>query len=417
MPGGVNSPVRAFKAVGGTPPFIRSAKGAWLEDEDGHRYVDYVGSWGPMILGHAHPAVVEAATEAVQQGASFGAPTRAEVELAERLAELVPSMEMSRLVSSGTEAVMGAVRAARGFTGRDQVIKFEGGYHGGADYLLVKAGSGAATLGVPDSAGIPAAIAGTCTVLPYNDLNAVKQTLQSIGDTVAAILVEPVAGNMGCIPPAEGFLQGLRKLCTTHGVVLIFDEVMTGFRVALGGAQARYNVTPDLTTLGKIVGGGFPLAAYGGRRDIMERVAPSGPVYQAGTLSGNPVAVAAGLATLEQLTKDESTYAQLEATSAQLATMAREAAAAAGVPVTVQQVGAMLTVFFTEQSAVTNWNDSAACNADQFRTWHATLLEHGIYWPPSPFEAAFPSLAHGEPELTQTQTALTAAFEAVANMP
>ncbi|MCA9581998.1 MAG: glutamate-1-semialdehyde 2,1-aminomutase, partial [Myxococcales bacterium] len=320
LPGGVNSPVRAFASVGGSPVFVTGAEGAHITGADGRTYVDYVGSWGPMILGHGHPRVREALHAAVDRGTSYGAPTEGEITMAERVRELVPTMEMSRMVSSGTEAVMGALRVARGFTGRDLVVKFEGNYHGGADYLLIKAGSGAATLGVPDSAGVPAAIASTTLVANYNDLDSVRALFAAHDDRIAAVIVEPVAGNMGCVPPEAGFLEGLREITTAHGALLVFDEVMTGFRVALGGAQALYGIEPDLTCLGKIVGGGLPAGMYGGRRRIMQKVAPSGPVYQAGTLSGNPLAVAAGLITLDELQKPD-TYPTLERTSHGLATI------------------------------------------------------------------------------------------------
>lgn len=410
-PGGVNSPVRAFKSVGASPIFVRRAKGCRLEGADATSYVDYVGSWGPMILGHAHPQVVAAVQDAMELGSSYGAPTEGEVLLAEHLCRSMKSIEMVRLTSSGTEAVMGAVRVARGFTGRSLVVKFEGCYHGGADYLLVKAGSGLATLGVPDSAGIPAAIAGTTIVLPYNDAQALAELFAARGNEIAAIIVEPVVGNMGCVPPAPGFLQALRDESQRAGALLIFDEVMTGFRVAYGGAQARYGIEPDLTCLGKIVGGGLPLAAYGGRRDIMSRVAPSGPVYQAGTLSGNPLAVAAGLVTLRLLEEGEP-YAALEITSAKLQTILEEAASNAGVACRVQRVGSMLTPFFTDK-AVTCWGDAAGCDTAAFGKWHRTMLAEGVYWPPSQFEAAFVSLAHNEEALEQTRVAATRAFKAI----
>jgi glutamate-1-semialdehyde 2,1-aminomutase len=352
--------------------------------------------------------VVARVQAAVAKGTSYGAPTEGEVVLAELLAELVPSMEMSRLTSSGTEAVMGALRVARGFTGRDIVVKCAGCYHGGADYLLVKAGSGAATFGVPDSAGVPAAIAQTTALVPFNDLDAVRAVLEARDGEVAAVIVEPVAGNMGCVPPADGYLAGLRELTAKHGALLVFDEVMTGFRVALGGAQARYGVTPDLTCLGKIVGGGLPVGAYGGRREIMERIAPLGPVYQAGTLSGNPLAVAAGLATLERLRSAE-VYERLERAGASLASAFEEEAARAKVPITVQRVGSMLTPFFRE-GPVRSWDDAAACDTEAFGRWHRGMREEGVYWPPSQFEAGFVSLAHDGPILERTRVAARAAF-------
>lgn len=412
IPGGVNSPVRAFGPVGGVPVFITQAEGPYLIGADGARYVDYVGSWGPMIVGHAQASVVDAITEAARRGSSYGAPTEGEIAMAEEIQQAYPHMEMSRLVSSGTEATMGALRLARGYTGRDVIVKCEGGYHGGADYLLVKAGSGAATLGEPNSAGVPAAIASTTTVMPYNDLAAATKLFEARGGEIAAVIIEPVAGNMGCVPPAEGWLQGLKALCAKHGALLIFDEVMTGFRVAYGGATERYGVTPDLTCLGKVVGGGLPVGAYGGPAAIMGKVAPLGPVYQAGTLSGNPLAVAAGRETL-RLLRAEGAYEKLEAIGARLESMIVDAAAAKGVPATVQRVGAMLTCFFRE-GPVTRWEDADACDREAFARWHQALLKAGVYWPPSQFEAAFPSLAHDEEALRITEAALGPAFEAAA---
>jgi glutamate-1-semialdehyde 2,1-aminomutase len=411
MPGGVNSPVRAFRAVGGQPIFVREASGAYLTGEDGTRYVDYVGSWGPMILGHAHPEVVEAVQRAAARGCSYGAPTQAEVLLAEAVREAFPSMQMMRMTSSGTEAVMGALRAARGFNGRDLVVKFEGCYHGGADYLLVKAGSGAATFGEPDSAGVPGAIAGTTLSLPFNDSDAVASAFEENGSRIAAVIVEPVVGNMGCVLPAPGFLQKLRELTRSAGSVLVFDEVMTGFRVARGGAQQLFGIEPDLTVLGKIVGGGLPVGVYGGRGRIMRLVSPLGPVYQAGTLSGNPLATAAGLATLELLGQPE-VYERLEKSSAALAAMLEKAAESAGLPVTVQRQGSMLTVFFTA-GPVTCWKEAAACDREKFGRWHASMLEQGVYWPPSQFEAAFVSLAHDEQALAATEEAARHAFSSL----
>jgi len=408
LPGGVNSPVRAFAAVGGSPIFVQSAHGPYLVGADGTEYVDYVGSWGPMLFGHAHPKVVAAVQEATAKGTSYGAPTEGEIEMAELIHELVPSMEMSRLVSSGTEAVMGALRVARGFTGRDVVVKCIGNYHGGADYLLVKAGSGLATFGVPDSGGVPADIAKNTALVPYNDAEAVRSLFSDRGGEIAAVILEPVAGNMGTVPPEPGYLEALREITSEHGALLVFDEVMTGFRVALGGAQARFGITPDLTCLGKIVGGGLPVGAYGGRRDVMERVAPLGPVYQAGTLSGNPLAVAAGKATLE-LARQEGVYEGLEETGAALQAIFEETAKAAGVTLTVQRVGAMLTPFFRE-GPVRSWDDAAACDKERFGRWHAAMIENGVHWPPSQFEAGFISTTHDASALGQTKDALSAAF-------
>src|SRR5690242_5196374 len=364
IPGGVNSPVRAFRAVGGAPPFIERGEGARIIDADGRAYIDFVGSWGPLILGHAAPAVVEAVTEAARRGTSYGAPTALEVQMAEAVTAAYPSMEMVRLVSSGTEAGMSAIRVARGFTGRDVIVKFDGCYHGHADSLLVKAGSGGATFGVPDSLGVPPALAALTLTVPFNDLDAVRRTLEAHAGQVAAIIVEPVAGNMGVVPPAPGFLPGLRDLATQHGALLIFDEVITGFRVAWGGAQARYDVRPDLTCLGKIIGGGLPVGAYGGSRALMERVAPLGGVYQAGTLSGNPLAVAAGLATLRALERT-GTYERLEALGARVERDVTEAAAACGVPVTINRVGSMLTVFFTDRP-VTDYASAKAADTARY---------------------------------------------------
>lgn len=413
MPGGVNSPVRAFGPVGGDPVFIKEAHGATLVGADDTPYVDYVGSWGPMILGHAHPEVVKAVQEAAAKGTSYGAPTEAETHMAAAIHDAYPHMEMVRLVSSGTEACMGAIRLARGYTGRDVIVKCEGGYHGGADYLLVKAGSGAATLGEPDSAGVPGAIASTTAMIGYNDIAGAKKLFAARGEEIAGVIIEPVAGNMGCVPPDPEWLAALRGLCTEHGALLIFDEVMTGSRVARGGAQERYGVTPDLSTLGKIVGGGLPMGAYGGPAQIMSKVAPLGPVYQAGTLSGNPLAVAAGRKTLELLGA-EGTYEKLEGIGAALETIIREAATKAGVTICLQRAGAMLTVFFNDGSPVRGWDDAAACDRDRFARWHGALLAHGVYWPPSQFEAAFPSLAHDDTALATTKAAMEAAFAAVA---
>ena len=410
LPGGVNSPVRAFRAVEGEPVFIAEARAAYLTDVDGRRYVDYVGSWGPMIVGHAHPKVVRAVEAALARGSSYGAPTPGEVDLAERIREAYPSMQMLRMTSSGTEAVMGALRAARGFTGRDLVVKFEGAYHGGADYLLVKAGSGAATFGEPDSAGVPASIAATTAILPWNDASALRALFARRGGEIAALIAEPVVGNMGCVPPAPGFLELLREQTRQAGALLVFDEVMTGFRLAYGGAQELYGIQPDLTTLGKIIGGGLPVGAYGGRREIIQKVSPLGPVYQAGTLSGNPLAVAAGLATLELL-REPGAYARLEQLSAALESALREASAAAGNPFRVQRVGSMLTPFFSA-GEVRSWDDAARCDRKRFARFHRALLERGVYWPPSQFEAGFVSLAHDAATLATTADAVKQALRA-----
>jgi glutamate-1-semialdehyde 2,1-aminomutase len=397
IPGGVNSPVRAFRGVGGTPFFVARASGARIEDVDGRSYLDFLGSWGPLILGHAAPAVVEALAEAVPRGTSYGAPTAAEVELAELIARAVPSMEMVRLVSSGTEAAMSAIRLARGATGRDLVVKFDGCYHGHADSLLVKAGSGGVTFGVPDSRGVPASLAALTVALPFNDLQAVSRFMAERGHEVAVVLVEPVAGNMGVVPPAPGYLDGLRDLCTRHGALLLFDEVITGFRVAHGGAQSLYGVRPDLTCLGKIIGGGLPVGAYGGRRDLMEQVAPLGGVYQAGTLSGNPLAVAAGLATLRAL-EDPAAYRRLEALGARLEAGLADAAQRTGVPLTVNRVGSMLTGFFTAGPVVDLASAKRSDTTRYGRFFHG-MLGRGVFLAASQFEAAFVSLAHTEEDV------------------
>jgi glutamate-1-semialdehyde 2,1-aminomutase len=407
IPGGVNSPVRAFRAVGGTPVFVSRAEGAHLYGADGRRYVDYVGSWGPMILGHAHPAVVEAIRDAATRGTSYGAPTELEVRYAEKIVELYPSIEMMRAVSSGTEATMSALRAARGFTGRDVVVKFEGCYHGHADFLLVKAGSGAATFGVPDSAGVPAHTVANTATLPFNDAAALRALFAARGKDIAAVIVEPVVGNMGVVPPAPGFLEELLSECAKHGAVSIFDEVMTGCRVARGGMQQRAGLRPDMTCLGKVVGGGLPLAAYGGRRAILEKVAPLGPVYQAGTLSGNPIAVSAALAVLERL--DDALYARLEALSARLEAGLVRAVAKRGVTASVQRVGSMLTLFFA-RGPVRSWSDAKESDTKAFARWHGAMLERGFYWPPAQFEAAFISGAHTEQDVDATVAAAEASL-------
>ncbi|MCG7372654.1 glutamate-1-semialdehyde-2,1-aminomutase [Pseudomonas luteola] len=414
IPGGVNSPVRAFKSVGGTPLFFKHAAGAYVIDEDDKRYVDYVGSWGPMILGHSHPDVLDAVRRQLEHGLSYGAPTAMETEMANLICQLVPSMEMVRMVSSGTEATMSAIRLARGYTGRDTIIKFEGCYHGHSDSLLVKAGSGALTLGVPSSPGVPAAFAQHTLTLPYNDLDAVKETLQKVGADIACIIVEPVAGNMNCVPPAPGFLQGLRTLCDEHGVVLIFDEVMTGFRVALGGAQAHYEITPDLTTFGKIVGGGMPVGCFGGKRAIMEKIAPLGPVYQAGTLSGNPLAMAAGLTTLKLISRP-GFHDELTALTTRLLDGLRERAQAAGVPFVTTQAGGMFGLYFSTADDIVTFDDVMASDVERFKRFFHLMLEGGVYLAPSAFEAGFTSIAHGEAELDITFKAAERAFAALKN--
>jgi len=404
IPGGVNSPVRAFRGVGGEPVFFKHGEGAYIVDEDDKRYVDYVGSWGPMIVGHSHPEVISAVQEVVRHGLGFGAPTRIETVMADQVCELVPSVEMVRMVNSGTEATMSAIRLARGFTGRDKIVKFEGCYHGHSDALLVKAGSGALTLGVPTSPGVPAALAEHTITLNYNDLEQVKEAFAEIGGQVACIIVEPVAGNMNCVPPAPGFLAGLREVCDEYGSVLIFDEVMTGFRVALGGAQQHYGVTPDLTTLGKVIGGGLPVGAFGGKREIMEQIAPLGPVYQAGTLSGNPVSMAAGLKTLE-LIQAPGFHAGLASAAARLCQGLEERAKAAGIPLTTNQVGGMFGLFFTEAEQISDFYQVTQCDLDRFKLFFHGMLERGVYLAPSAFEAGFVSAAHGDAEIDATLAA------------
>jgi glutamate-1-semialdehyde 2,1-aminomutase len=408
IPGGVNSPVRAFLSVGGSPPFLLRGKGATVWDADGNAYIDYVGSWGPLIVGHAHPDVVRAVQQAAERGLSFGAPTEAEVELAELLARLVPSIELVRLVSSGTEATMTAIRLARGHTGRARIVKFEGCYHGHADALLVKAGSGALTLGQPSSAGVPAAVAAQTLVLDYNDGAAVESAFEREGGEIAAVIVEPVAGNMNLVAPREGFLETLRQCCTQHGAVLIFDEVMTGFRVAAGGAQQLYGVSPDLTTLGKVIGGGMPVGAVGGRRDIMQKLAPLGPVYQAGTLSGNPVAVAAGLATLK-LVQTQGFHERISAVARALCDGLTRAARDAGVAFCAQSVGSMFGLYFRETPPA-SYREVMAADRNTFNQFFHAMLARGIYLAPSAYEAGFVSAAHGEPEVERTIKAAAGAF-------
>jgi glutamate-1-semialdehyde 2,1-aminomutase len=414
IPGGVDSPVRAFRAVGGEPPFLVRAEGAYLWDADGNRYLDYFGSWGPMILGHAYPPVVEAIQRAASNGASFGASTPAEGELAEMIVSAVPSIEKLRFVSSGTEATMSAIRVARAFTGRKYIVKFEGCYHGHSDGLLVKAGSGVATFGIPGSAGVPEEIVHFTLALPFNDLDAVEAAFRAHPDEIACVIVEPVVGNMGCVPPAPGYLEGLRAITSAAGSVLIFDEVMTGFRVALGGAQALYGIEPDMTTLGKIIGGGLPCGAFGGRAEIMDLLAPLGPVYQAGTLSGNPLAMAAGIATVSELIRRENEiYPQLERISAAIASGVAAEAASAGIPVVTNRVGSMFTWFFTE-TPVTDWETAATSDTALFGKFHRAMLEAGVWLPPSQFEAMFLGMAHGEAEVEATIAAAEAAFAGLA---
>ncbi|MEW7981701.1 MAG: glutamate-1-semialdehyde 2,1-aminomutase [Candidatus Sedimenticola endophacoides] len=409
IPGGVNSPVRAFKGVGGDPVFIESASGAYTYGADGTRYIDYVGSWGPMVLGHAHPEVIEAVARTIRKGLSFGAPTEMETRMADKVCEILPSIDLVRMVNSGTEATMSAIRLARGHTGRDKIVKFEGCYHGHSDSLLVKAGSGMLTLGEPSSPGVPAALAEHTITLDYNDIDQVRETFERLGAQIACIIVEPVAGNMNCIPPLPGFLEGLREVCDTHGSVLIFDEVMTGFRVGLGGAQGHYGVRPDLTTLGKVIGGGMPVGAFGGRREIMENIAPLGPVYQAGTLSGNPVAMAAGLKTLE-LISAPGFFEALGAKAERLVSGLTGAARAAGIPLTSNQVGGMFGIFFSDAEKVTNYTQATACDQERFKSFFHAMLEHGVYLAPSAFEAGFVSAAHSDADIQATIDAAAAAL-------
>ncbi|GAB4364355.1 MAG: glutamate-1-semialdehyde 2,1-aminomutase [Methylohalobius crimeensis] len=409
IPGGVNSPVRAFKGVDGTPLFFDRAKGPFMYDVEGRRYIDYVGSWGPMILGHAHPEVLATVMAVAEKGLSFGAPTELEVQMARALCDRVPSMDTVRMVNSGTEATMSAIRLARGFTGREKIVKFEGCYHGHADSLLVKAGSGALTLGVPSSPGVPAGLAEHTLTLPFNDSVAVRELFQQLGSKIACIIVEPVAGNMNCIPPQPGFLQTLREVCTRYASVLIFDEVMTGFRVAMGGAQALYDVHPDLTTLGKIIGGGMPVGAFGGRREIMEHLAPTGPVYQAGTLSGNPVAMAAGLKTVELLS-ESGFYDRLAEKTEALTQGLKERAEAHGIRLRANQVGSMFGLFFTAAEEVSCFDEVMACDLATFKRFFHGMLEEGVYLAPSAFEAGFVSAAHDDDTLTATLAAAERVF-------
>lgn len=409
IPGGVNSPVRAFNGVGGEPCFIEKADGPYIYDADGKQYIDYVGSWGPMILGHNHPAIKQAVIDTAQNGLSFGAPTALEITMAEKVREIVPSMEKLRMVSSGTEATMSAIRLARGYTGRDKILKFEGCYHGHADSLLVKAGSGALTMGVPSSPGIPESFAQHTLTVSFNNIEEVKTIFEELGDEIACIIVEPVAGNMNCIPPVEGFLEGLREVCDQYGSVLIFDEVMTGFRVALGGAQAHYNITPDLTTLGKVIGGGMPVGAFGGKAEIMDYIAPVGPVYQAGTLSGNPIAMAAGLASLNELATGNK-HEALSETTEKLAMGFQAAAQRNGVSLSINYVGAMFGFFFTEEETVTTYLQATQCDAEKFKRFFHLMLEEGVYLAPSAFEASFLSTAHTDAEIEATLAAADRCF-------
>lgn len=410
IPGGVNSPVRAFRHVGGTPVFFKKAKGAYAWDEDNNRYIDYVGSWGPMILGHAHDDIIQAVVDTAQHGLSFGAPTAAEIDMANLICQLVPSMEMVRMTSSGTEATMSAIRLSRGYTGRDKIVKFEGCYHGHGDSLLVKAGSGMLTMGVPSSPGVPAGLANETITLTYNDSEQVKACFAEIGEQIACIIVEPVAGNMNCIPPENGFLETLRAVCDQYGAVLIFDEVMTGFRVALGGAQAHYGITPDLTTFGKVIGGGMPVGAFGGKKEIMHRIAPLGPVYQAGTLSGNPVAMAAGLTTMKLLQTPDF-YTRLTAKTQAVTSGMQAIADRLGIPFTTNQVGGMFGFFFSEEKQITRYEQVVAGDIERFKTFFHGMLRQGVYLAPSAFEASFVSIAHSEDDIEATLAATEAVMK------
>jgi len=410
IPGGVNSPVRAFNGVGGDPIYFERGEGAYLVDVDGKEYIDYVGSWGPMILGHSNPVILDAVRETLDKGLSFGAPTEIETQLAKKVCQLVPSIELVRMVSSGTEATMSAIRLARGYTNRDKIVKFEGCYHGHSDSLLVKAGSGALTLGVPTSPGVPADLAQHTLTLEYNNLESVQSLFAELGEQVACIIVEPVAGNMNCIPPSEGFLQGLRDVCDEYGAVLIFDEVMTGFRVALGGAQAHYQVKPDLTTLGKVIGGGLPVAAFGGKREIMSGIAPLGPVYQAGTLSGNPLSMAAGLAMLNVLESDVNFYQNLSESTEYLTSGIVNAAREFNIPMTANTIGGMFGLFFSDEEKVSNFAQASNCNIERFKAFYQLMLNEGVYLAPSAYEAGFLSGAHGKNELDKTIEAASKAF-------
>ena len=410
IPGGVNSPVRAFTGVDSDPLFIARGEGAYITDVDGQRYIDYIGSWGPLILGHAHPVVINAVKAAAEKGLSFGAPTEIEIVMAETICQLMPDIEMVRMVNSGTEATLSAIRLARGFTRRDKILKFEGCYHGHSDSLLVKAGSGALTFGVPGSPGVPADLAQHTLTATFNDLQSVKEIFTAAGEQIAAIIVEPVAGNMNCILPEPGFLAGLRHLCDQYGSLLIFDEVMTGFRVALGGAQAHYGIKPDITTLGKIIGGGMPVGAFGGRLDIMSQLAPNGPVYQAGTLSGNPVAMAAGLATLQEISQP-GFYPRLAKTTADLMQQLTACARTAGIPLTTSYLGGMFGLFFTAEPKVSSFAQAVACDVMRFKQFFRGMLQEGIYLAPSAYESGFVSIAHQQREIDQTLAAATKVFK------
>ena len=413
IPGGVNSPVRAFNGVGGNPIFFDHGEGAYLYDVDGNKYIDYVGSWGPMILGHANPIIIDAVKAVLDKGLGFGAPTEIETSLAKKVCQIVPSIDLVRMVSSGTEATMSAIRLARGFTGRDKILKFEGCYHGHSDSLLVKAGSGALTLGVPTSPGVPSDLAKHTLTLEYNNLEVVEDLFLEMGEEIGCIIVEPIAGNMNCIPPKEGFLEGLRKICDKYETVLIFDEVMTGFRVALGGAQEVYNVTPDLTALGKVIGGGLPVAAFGGRRDIMNQIAPIGPIYQAGTLSGNPLSMASGLAMLTALEEDKSFYKNLGRRAEYLVQGIISEAKARDIQMTSNCVGGMFGMFFSNEEKVTNFSQASSCNIELFKKFFQEMIKQGVYFAPSAYEAGFLSNAHTDEDLDKTISAASAAFAVI----